>query len=169
MEKEKLEIVLEEVLEELKGVKSVVQEQKQQIWQLQEKVEDFEKKLIASPVDTQPVQSIVTIAIAKIQQMIAEQPKPVVHEKRFLLFPEHHAKEYYSVIFKLTKWLTVVCTGAYLFTLGKQAFENAKEVKLRQLEAEHYKNAWEFLYRQETKQGKKKMETIWQKSQLSNQ
>ncbi len=73
-------------------------------------------------------------------------------------------KEYYSVIFKLILWLTVVCTGTYLFTLVKQVLENAKEVKLRQLEANHYKNAWEFLYQQETKQGKKKMEAIWQKS-----
>ena len=174
MEKEKLEIVLEEVLEELKVVKSVVLEQKQQVWQLQERVGDVEKnlngnKLMASPVDTRPVQSIITVAFAKIERMVADQPKRVVHERRFMLFPEHNGKEYYSVIFKLIMWLTVVSMGTYLFALGKQALENRREVQLQQLESNHYQHAWELMYRQETKKGKKKMEAIWHKSRLDYQ
>lgn len=174
MNPEITERVLEEVLEELKSINNSMQEQKQQTWQLQEKVEDFAKKLdgkelVAPPVDTKPVQSIIMLAFAKIQQLVAEQPKPVVHERRFLLFPEQYGKEYYNIIFKLIMWMTVVCMGAYLFALGKQALENAKEVKLRELEADHYQNAWEYLYQQQTKQGKMKMETVWEKSRLTSQ
>jgi hypothetical protein len=33
-------------------------------------------------------------------------------------------------------WLTVVCIGVYLFSLGKTALENNKEVRLRQIELE---------------------------------
>jgi hypothetical protein len=41
--------------------------------------------------------------------------------------------------------------GCFLFSLGKQALENAKEVKLRQLEANQYENAWQYMYDHETK------------------
>jgi len=42
--------------------------------------------------------------------------------------------------------------------------ENYKEVQLRQLEANQYKNAWQYMYYQEGKQGKKKMDNLWQKA-----
>lgn len=129
----------EEVLEESKGLKNVVEELKQQVWQLGEKQADLEKKLdvirpVAPPVDTAPVQGIVRVGFDRIQQLVAELPRPVVHEKRFLLFPEHHATEYYRIIFRVILWLTLAITVTYLFALGKQALENAKEVKLRELE-----------------------------------
>ena len=93
-----------------------------------------------------------------------QQSQPIIRHWRFLLFPEHYAKEYYTVIFRLIMWMTLVCSGAYLFSLGKQALEDLKEVKLRQLENDQYQNAWEYMYNRESKQGKKKMEDIWRKS-----
>lgn len=166
MEKEKIEIVLEEILEELKVIKDAVLEEKQQTWQLQERLVVFEKKLseiklIAPAPDTKQMQTIINTSLLKIQQIIAEQPKSVIYERRFLLFPEHYARDYYRVIFRIIMWLTVVCTGAYLFSLAKTALENNKEVRLRQLESESYKSAWEYLYDQENKQGKQKMDKAW--------
>ena len=145
MEKEKLEIVLEEVLEELRTVKDTVLEQKQQTWQLQEKINDFEKKLNESKpvvplVNTRSIQSGIETGISKIRQIVAQQPKSVIYERRFLLFPEHNAREYYRIIFRLIMWLTVVCIGVYLFSLGKIALENYKEIRLRQFESKTYKN-----------------------------
>jgi len=61
-------------------------------------------------------------------------------------------------------WMTFICMDAFLFSLGKQALENAKEIRLRQMENSQYKNAWEYMYNQESKQGKKKMEDACQKS-----
>jgi len=169
MEKEKLEIVLEEVLEELKAVKETVLEQKQQTWQLQEKINDFEKKLderklVAPPINTTSIQSAIETGISKIRQIVAEQTKSVIYERRFLLFPEHYSRDYYTVIFRLIMWLTVVSIGTYLFSLGKIALENNREVRLRQLESKSYKNAWQSLYYQETRRGKEKMEEVWRNS-----
>lgn len=169
MEKEKLEIVLEEVLEELKMVKDTMLEQKQQTWQLQEKINDFGKKLddrkpVTPPVNTTPMQSAIETGISKIRQIVAEQPKSVIYERRFLLFPEHYSRDYYRVIFRLIMWLTVVCIGAYIFSLGKIALENNREVQLKQIETKAYKYAWEYLYNQADKEGKKKMDTIWNSS-----
>ena len=61
-------------------------------------------------------------------------------------------------------WMTFICMDAFLFSLGKQSLENAKEIRLRQMENSQYKNAWEYMYNQESKQGKKKMEDACQKS-----
>lgn len=169
MEKEKLEIVLEDVLEELKAVKDTVLEQNQQTWRLRVRINDFEKKLderkLATPsVNTIAIQSAIETGISKIRQIVAQQPKSVIYERRFLLFPEHYSRDYYTVIFRLIMWLTVVCIGAYLFSLGKIALENNREVRLKQLESKSYKNAWQFLYHQETRRGKERMEEVWRNS-----
>jgi hypothetical protein len=54
--------------------------------------------------------------------------------------------------------------SCFLFSLGKQALDNAREIKLRQLENNQYKNAWQYMYEHENKQGKKKMEDAWKKN-----
>ncbi|WP_018615939.1 hypothetical protein [Segetibacter koreensis] len=169
MENEKLDLVLSELWEDLKGVRQMIGEQKEQMQQLQQEVTNLrqkleQKKLIVPPIDTKPVQLIVTAAIAKVRQLVSEQPKPVIQERRFLLFPEYNAREYYKRIFRLIMWFTLVSMGTYLFVLGKQALENYKEVQLRQLEANQYKNTWQYMYHQEGKQGKKKMDNAWQKA-----
>ena len=61
-------------------------------------------------------------------------------------------------------WLTLVCMSCFLFSLGKQALENAKEVKLRQLEITSTKMPGSICMSMKAKQGKKKMEDAWQKS-----
>jgi hypothetical protein len=147
MEKEKLEIVLEDLLEEQKALTVTVQDLNQHFWQLEEKITGLEKKLeaiklVAPPVDTGPVQGVVRIGFAQVQQLMAEQPKTVVHERRFLLFPEHHATEYYRILFRVILWLTVASAVYYLFALGKQALQNHKEVSLRELELAYAQKAF---------------------------
>ena len=170
MEKDKLEIILEDILDELKSVNNGIREHKQQAIELQEKLVAFEEKIsqIKQPAsavaDLQPVQAALDEAVIKIQNGLSQQSRPLVRHWRFLLFPEHYAKEYYKVIFRLILWMTLASMGCFLFVLGKQALENAQEVKLRQLEYDQYKNAWQYLYEHETKQGKKKMHDAWQKS-----
>ena len=170
MEKEKLELVLEDILDELKTVNNAMHEQKQQTKQLQERFFAVEEKInqinhTAAPVvDIKPIQACVNAAVIKMQETVREQSRPVIRQWRFLLFPEHYTKEYYMVIFRLIMWMTFVCMGTYLFALGKQALENAKEVKIAQLENNEYQNAWEYMYQHESKKGKKKMEDAWQKS-----
>ena len=145
MEKDKLEIVLEDILDELKSVNNGIREHKQQAIQLQEKFVAFEEKAsqIKQPAsavaDLQPIQAAINEAVIKIQNGLSQQSRPLVRQWRFLLFPEHYAKEYYKVIFRLIMWMTLASMGCFLFCLGKQALDNAKEVKLEQLEYDQYK------------------------------
>jgi hypothetical protein len=175
MEKEKLEIVLEDILDELKTVNNLMHEQKQQTSQMQQRFFAFEEKInqlneVTTPVvETKFIQDSINAAVNKMQLTVSELSRPVIRQWRFLLFPEHNAKEYYSVIFRLIMWMTFVCMGVYLFALGKQSLESAKEVKLMQLENDQYKHAWEYMYDHESKKGKKKMEDAWQKSRERKQ
>lgn len=115
-------------------------------------------------IDINSVEVVINKASDEIKRLIQQQSRPVVRECRFLLFPEQHTKEYYTVIFRLIMWLTLVCMGVFLFSLSKQALENSKLIKLRQLENNQYKNTWKQLYNRENKQGKKKMDDAWEKS-----
>jgi hypothetical protein len=164
MEKEKLEIVLEEVLEEFRSMRGAVEELKQQVWQLKERGENFEKKLesikpVALSVETGPIQGIITVGLDRIQKVMAEQPKTVVHERRLLLFPEHYISEYYRVIFRLILWLTLASALYYLFILGRQTLQNVKEIRLRELELTHAQDFIRPLSEpQQTRVGKQKTE-----------
>lgn len=151
-----------------------MQEQRQQIVQLQERTFAFEEKinrlheLALSAINIKPAEIFPETSLNEIKQLIQQQSQPIIRHWRFLLFPEHYAKEYYTVIFRLITWMTLVCIGPFLFSLGKQALENSAEVKLRQLEDDQYKNAWEYMYDKESKQGKKRMDEAWKRSQEEN-
>ena len=168
MEKEKLEIVLEDILDELKTVNNTMQQHKQQTAELQEKVFAFEEtieKLDPSTVPfIKPLEAAINACTVELKQLIQQQPKPVTRQWRFLLFPEQYAKEYYAVIFRLIMWMTLVCSATFLFALGKQALKNTTEIKLRQMENNQYKNAWKYMYNKENRQGKRKMDDAWQNS-----
>jgi hypothetical protein len=170
MENDKIELVLEDVLDELRTINNAMQEHKQQAVQLKEKICDFQEKINqsnpAAPAvaDIQRIEATINEAMIKIQQDLNQHSRPLVRQWRVLLFPEQYAKEYYKVIFRLIMWMTFVCMGSFLFSLGKQALNNTKEINLRQLENTQYKNAWNYMYNKESKQGKRKMEDAWQKN-----
>ena len=167
MEREKIEIVLTDMFDELKTLNNNIQEQKQQTAQLREKICDFEERenrlnKSATPVaDIKPIATSINTTLSELKQLLQQQSKPIIREWRFLLFPANYSKEYYTVVFRLIMWMTLVCIGSFLFSFGSQALENSKEVKLIQLENAQYKNAWQFMYDKETKQGKKKMDDVW--------
>src|SRR5438045_1164513 len=48
--------------------------------------------------------------ILKIQKQLSEMPKNVIQQRRYLLFPEYNAKEYYSTVLK---WLLYMLIATY--------------------------------------------------------
>ena len=93
MEKEKLEIVLEGMLDELKTVNNKMQHYKQQTTELQERVFAFKErrdKLNPSIIPfTKPLETAINAGIIELKQLIQQQPKPVTRQWHLLLFPEH--------------------------------------------------------------------------------
>ena len=56
-----------------------------------------------------------------IKQLIRSQPKNIVHEKRFLFFPEHYAKEYYSIILR---WILYIIIASYSYSILKHIIDH---------------------------------------------
>ena len=102
MEKEKLEMVLEDIIDDLKTVSNLLQEQRQQGVELEEKVSLVEVKINQlnqekSFLHKEPVENIIADAIVEIKKSIEEKPQPIIRQWRLLLFPETYSKEYYCV------------------------------------------------------------------------
>jgi hypothetical protein len=119
IEKDSLELVLEEFTEEQKAMKNIINEQTNTINTFKKKIEDFENKLdnlkvISPPMNTTPFREIISQGNNEIKKIIAEQPKNVIQEKRFLLFPEHNAREYYSVVLRWVLYIIIATYGYFL-------------------------------------------------------
>lgn len=121
IEKDSLQLVLNEFTEQQKEMVKQVNELKKAIALLEEKTGGFEKKIenikvSSSPVDTTPVQTIISQGINDVKRIIGEQPKNIIQSKRFLLFPEHNAREYYSLVLR---WVLYIIIATYCYLLLK--------------------------------------------------
>lgn len=115
------------------------------------------------------MRSIITNGIQQTQQTEKAQPKTVTRQFRFLLFPKMYADQYYRIVFgRLLFWMMFFLLATYLYLLGKQGIESWQMVQEKNLEANHAKNAFDYLYRHADKEGKKKMIDAWQKSWSNN-
>jgi hypothetical protein len=68
-------------------------------------------------VATQEVQT----ELAELKQLMRSQPKNVINEKRFLFFPEHNAREYYSVILR---WILYIIIVSYSYSILKHIIDH---------------------------------------------
>jgi len=125
MEKEILETVLIELLEESKKINVLIEGQNKEIQELKSSIRDFDRKFIEIKVsvrslDTVPLKRIISSGIIDIQKIIDAQPKQVLHEKRILFFPEWNQKEYYKIVFgRILFWIFWVIVATYCYFLGR--------------------------------------------------
>lgn len=125
MENEIMTTVLNEVLAEQKEIAGQVESMQHNITLLASRIEGFEKKLdnlkiTSPPVDLLPTQLLIAKNMEEIKRVVAEQPKNVVLEKRYLLFPETNAREYYGT---LLRWLLYIIIATYGFFLIKHTLD----------------------------------------------
>ena len=174
METEIIESVLKEILEEQKAGLQVNRELSTNIDNLTSKIENIHQKLELQkaplpPADTRLVQAIVSTGIRQIQEIVEAQPKNAVRQFRFLLFPEQFAEQYYRIVFgRLLFWMMIFLLSTYLFALGRQGIQSWKMVQLKNLEADHARAAFDYLYQHADKEGKKKMIDAWNRSRKTN-
>ncbi|MES2328774.1 MAG: hypothetical protein V4539_04170 [Bacteroidota bacterium] len=125
MDKDIMETVLTEMLEEQKQSNLLNGENTQAIMELIKRVSAIEKKQdqqLLSPVsiDSKQIERTVSENTDKIIKIIAEQPKEFVQHKRILLFPEHGAAEYYKLVYgRLFKWIAIFSIACFLCDFGK--------------------------------------------------
>ena len=124
MEKEIIETVLTEILEELKQLKkltanntSYTLDNASRLTAITDKLES--KQAIKPDIDTQPIEQIILSGLAKINSTINQKPAPVKREFRILLFLEYNTREYYRIVFgRIISWLVLLVIAKYLYLLG---------------------------------------------------
>ncbi len=168
-ERETLEIVLKEILEEQQKVNKINLDQATAIGGLIVKVNSFNEKLenlkiIAPPVSTKPFEETLKKVIAEMQLTADNQPKMVTRKFQILLFPEQDAKLFYKIVFgRWLLWLTIMLFITNLYKLSVHWSDNQKEIKLQNWERDRIKKAWDYLYFQEGKSIKRVMDSAYNK------
>ena len=105
MENDMMIAVLNELLAEQKDANQKMATMEKAIAIFRESNEKLERKLSnldikIPPVDLRPTEMLLIKNIEEIKKVIAEQPKNITQEKRYLFFPEHKTTEYYDAIFR---------------------------------------------------------------------
>jgi len=126
MEKEIIETVLTEVLEELKQLKKLNIENANVAMENGIRLSSIEKKLgnnkITEPyINTQHLERIIFLGMEKINARIDQKPAPVRREFRILLFPEYNTREYYRIVFgRIIFWLVLLVIAKYFYLLANE-------------------------------------------------
>jgi hypothetical protein len=169
IQKDTLELVLEEFAEEQKSNTKSLNDLVTAVNGLSGKLSSFEEKLnnpksVSVSVDAKPIQDIVRKGIADIVLAAASQPKSLVRKFQILLFPEQDAKLFYKVVFG--RWFLMLLLMLFVSCLYKFSIhwsDNQKEVKLQKQENDLIKKAWHHLYTHQGKEIKKLMDSAYMK------
>lgn len=171
IEKESLELVLEEFTEEQKLHNKSVNDLVTAINGLTNKFTQFEEKLakpkeIAVATNTKPIEEILQKGIKDITLAIDAQPKSIIRKWQILLFPEQDAQLFYKIVFG--RWFLLLVIALFLkslYTYSIHWSDNQKEVELKQLENNRIKKAWNYLYDHQGKTGRRMMDSAYNQSE----
>ena len=164
MEPKVLDTVMNELLEEQKRTNELLEQEAAQQKEIAKRVEEFDNKLgkvqVVSPaLDTKPIVSLMEKYLERITKILEGQPKNVVYQRRYLLFPEDNTGYYYKIIFgRLIPWSIVIIFFAYLFNLGNTYLEKQTEIANRRYYYEAFEDAWDRLDSTIGPAGRKKMD-----------
>ena len=56
-----------------------------------------------------------------LKESVRSEPRNGIHEKRVLFFPEHYAKEYYSIILR---WILYIIIASYSYSILKHIIDH---------------------------------------------
>ena len=168
-ERETLQIVLKEILEEQQKSNKINLDKAAVIEGLIIKVNSFNEKLenlkiIAPPVSNKSLEEIFKRVISDKQLASGSVPKVVTRKLQILLFPEQDAKVFYKIVFgRWLFWLTIMLFITNLYKWSVHWSDNQKEIRLQNSETERIKKAWNYLYFQEGKNIKRLMDSAYNK------
>jgi hypothetical protein len=164
MEPKVLETVMNELLKEQKRTNELLEKETAQQEEIGKKVDGFDDKLgkvqlIVPAIDTKPIVSLLEKHFEKVTKILAGQPKNVVYQRRYLLFPEDNTGYYYKIIFgRLIPWTILTVVFLLLLNLGNTYLEKQTEIANRRYYYETFADAWDRLDSTIGPAGKKKMD-----------
>lgn len=142
--------------------KILIERISRQLSTMEEKMEIMERSRLN---DRKDDQATLQAGLKGIYTVVKEQPKSVVHEKRYLFFPEHNMKQFVSIIYgRLALWLLAVLFGAFLLKWLWHWSNEREWTRREELKTFRYQQAWQDLYQKEGKANRRKMDSVWQKN-----
>jgi hypothetical protein len=170
IEKETLQMVLEEFAKEQANNTKAVNDQVSAFNSLSAKFTELEAKIdnpkpVVVSADTRPIQEIVRKGITDMKITVGAKPQPIVKKFQILLFPEQEAKLFYKVAFgRWFLFLVLMLLIKNLYNFSVHWSDNQKEIQRQEFENDRIKKAWYYLYGQEHKAGKRLMDSAYFKS-----
>ena len=125
MNHEVIETAIQEIMEEQKENRKLSEQLIGKIDHLSGLIESLEeqqndRKINMTPQRTDALLRIET-ELKDLTEFVRSQPGNVIHEKPVLLFPEHYAKEYYSVILR---WILYIIIASYSYSILKHVIDH---------------------------------------------
>lgn len=144
MESEIIETVLKEILDEIKmihqenaGKEKYAEDLNNKIQSAEGKLQSIKQRLVVISESQLQLES----ATQRMEKIIKELPRNVIHKKQILLFPEYGPREYYRIVFgRIIFWIMMFLLAFFLFSLGKQFINSWKEIKEMQYNTYFQKN-----------------------------
>jgi len=171
MELEVLVTAVTELANDQKDAGKQISDLGKEIREIKEKVDVFSDKLanlqvVAPALDTRPIVAKLSEFLQKVTDVLEKQPKNVVRQVRFLLFPADNADHYYRIIFgRLFGWGVLILGCTYLFGLGQQYIQTSSATSSRRYNYEVYQDAWNRLDTLLGPTGRKKMQQALQQAE----
>ncbi len=148
-----MEQVLKEILRQQKEIATSHEKANEATQQVFVRLDAFDKKLDTLKIpanDTSGVLMPVKRWIEEVKVLVEAQPKTVVHEKSFQLFP-NKPEEYYKIIFGgLFRGLVILIVFIYALVIINRY--------IKEREYLHYKQAWQLLYSLQNEDEKQSLE-----------
>ncbi|MFH6986103.1 hypothetical protein ACHRVW_00015 [Flavobacterium collinsii] len=163
IEREALELVLEEFTQEQKTNNQHIQTLITAINNIGDKIDAFKEedkteKIVSHPLDIKPIEAILQKGFLDIKFMIGREPKNIIRKFQILLFPEQDAKLFYKIVFgRWFLWLTIMVALSNLYSWGIHFSDNRKEIEIQQIQNDRIRKAWEYMYSNNSKETKKLM------------
>lgn len=160
-ERETLEIVLKEILEEQQKTSKINLNQAAATAELAIKVDSFNErlenfKIIAPPVSSKPYEDILKNFMLDLQLRQNNGPKIITRKFQILLFPEHDAKLFYKIVFG--RWLLLLALMLLINRVYDWAIHKTdinKQLQLKEMENERLKKTMNYLPTKPKKSSKK--------------
>lgn len=167
LERETLELVLEEFTQEQKTNNQYIGALIIAVNTVEDKFDAFKKeyeieKVVSEPLDIKPIEAILQKGFLDVKFMIGRQPKSIVRKFQILLFPEQDAKLFYKIVFgRWFLWLAIMVVLSNLYNWGMHYSDNRKEIEIRQIQNDRIRKAWEYMYSNNSKETKKLMKKAY--------
>lgn len=165
IQKETLEIVLNELIEEQKNANKINSDLVSAINQLTGKVIGVNEKLEKKEnnrlhPEVKILQDILNKGITQMLLIKSAQPKNAIRKFQILLFPEQDAKLFYKVVFgRWFMWLAIMLFFTFLYKWMMYQTDKEHQLRMIELKQNTIVNAWNYLYDQKDKKLHMKMDS----------